>query len=57
MWEKLKIDILMKGCGGMSDVCVHALSAHMYTYGTANETGQMLHHILMLKAPKILHIA
>ena len=53
----LKNDLLLKGCGGMSDVCVHAPAAHMHTYGTAKETEQMLIYTLKLRAPKILHIA
>ena len=51
MWAKLNNDLLMKGCGGMSDVCVHALTAHMRTYGTANETEQML-ILLQIKQPQ-----
>ena len=38
----LRKDKMSNGCGGLSDVHVHAPPVHMRMYGTAKETEQML---------------
>jgi hypothetical protein len=42
---------MMKGCGGLSNVCVHA-DRHMHTHGTAKETEQMFNYVLCTQLRK-----
>jgi hypothetical protein len=49
----MKKDILMKSCGGLSDVHVHA-DRHMHMYETAKETEQMFNKDFQPTAPNIL---
>jgi hypothetical protein len=46
----MKKDFPMNGCGGLSDVYVHA-DRHMHIYGTAKETEPKLKKNLLMKAP------
>jgi hypothetical protein len=51
----MKKDLLMNGCGGLSDVCMYLRMrlwrTHIHTYGTAKETVQKFNKFFLLKAP------